>query len=123
MNTDQIVQIAQSDQCDFYFAYAHKVSPCIAKYITRKPVLGGLPTTRPDCMDAQAGLRPCYLFIGMFESIISRLAMTEISMSQLASADEQAGLNLTLSKTPKIGFLTSRPIYFSNETESNYVLF
>ena len=43
-------------------------------------------------------------------SIISRLAMSEISFFQLVSVAEQAGLNLTLSVTPKADFLASRPI-------------
>ena len=41
--------------------------------------------------------------ISLFESIISRLAMSEISIFQLVSVDGQAGLILTLSETPKTG--------------------
>ena len=43
------------------------------------------------------------------ERTISKLATNEISIFQLVSVAEQAGLNLTLSETPKIGFLATRP--------------
>ena len=45
--------------------------------------------------------------IPFLESIISRLALSEISIFYVA---EHAGLNLTLSETPKTGFVTTRPI-------------
>ena len=47
--------------------------------------------------------------IRLLESIIPRLAMSEISIFLLASEAEQAGLNLTLLETPETGFLASRP--------------
>ena len=47
--------------------------------------------------------------IHFLESTISKLATSEISIFQLVPVAEQAGLNLTLSETPKTGFLTSRP--------------
>ena len=49
--------------------------------------------------------------IKCLESIISRLATSEISIFYLVSLAEQAGLILTLSETPKTGFVASRPIY------------
>ena len=49
--------------------------------------------------------------IHFLESIISRLDTSEISIFWLVSVAEQAGLNLTLSVTPKTGFLTARPKY------------
>ena len=42
--------------------------------------------------------------IRLLESIISRLATSEISIFYLVSVAEQAGLNLSLSETPKTGF-------------------
>ena len=45
----------------------------------------------------------------LLESFISRLAMTEISNFKLFSVDEQTGLNLTLSKTQKTGFVATKP--------------
>ena len=45
----------------------------------------------------------------LLESFISRLAMTEISIFKLVSVDEQTGLNLTLSKTQKKGFVVTKP--------------
>ena len=44
----------------------------------------------------------------LLESIISRLAMSETSIFYLTSGAQQAGLNLTLSETPKTGFLISQ---------------
>ena len=41
------------------------------------------------------------LFRSLFESIISSLAMNEISISLLVSVAEQAGLNITLLETLK----------------------
>ena len=48
--------------------------------------------------------------IRVLESTISKLATSEISFFQLVSVAEQAGSNLTLSETPKTGFVASRPI-------------
>ena len=48
--------------------------------------------------------------IRFLESIVSKLATSKISIFYLVSVDKQAGLNLTLSETPKTGFLTTRPI-------------
>ena len=59
---------------------------------------GGLRTTK-----AHTSLRICIL-----ESIISRLHTSEISIFYLVSIAEQAGLNFTLSETPKTGFLATR---------------
>ena len=47
--------------------------------------------------------------IHLLVSIIPKLATSEISIFQLTSVAEQAGLNLTLSKTPKTGFVVTRP--------------
>ena len=46
----------------------------------------------------------------LLESIISRLATSEISIFKLVSGAEQAGLNLTLPETLKTGFLMSLTI-------------
>ena len=48
--------------------------------------------------------------IRLLKSIVSRLSTSEISHFLLVSVAEQVGLNLTLSKTPKTGFLATRPI-------------
>ena len=47
--------------------------------------------------------------IRLLENFISGLAMTEISIFKLVSVDEQTGLNLTLSKTQKKGFVATKP--------------
>ena len=44
------------------------------------------------------------------QSLISKLASGKISVFQLVSVAEQAGLRLTRLQTPKTGFLASRPI-------------
>ena len=45
--------------------------------------------------------------IRFLESIICKLSTSEISIFELVSAAEQAGLNLILSETPKTGFLAT----------------
>ena len=49
----------------------------------------------------------------ILESIISRLATSEISIFLLVCVAEQAGLNLSLTEIPQTGFLTMRHIYGS----------
>ena len=48
--------------------------------------------------------------IPLLESIISKHTPREISLFKLVYVAEQAGLSLTLSETPKTGFLTMRSI-------------
>ena len=48
--------------------------------------------------------------IRLLEIIISKLDTSEISIFLLVSVAEQAGLNLTLSETPKTGFVALQPI-------------
>ena len=48
--------------------------------------------------------------IRFMESIISKLATSEISMVQLVSVYVETGLSLALWETPKTDFLASRPI-------------
>ena len=48
--------------------------------------------------------------IHLLESIISGLATSEISIFYLVSVAEETGLSLTLSETPKTGFVATRPI-------------
>ena len=55
-------------------------------------------------------IHPPSLINTLFESIISRLATSEISIFLLVSVAEQAGLNPTLLETPKTDFLSLKPI-------------
>ena len=48
--------------------------------------------------------------ICFLESTICKLATGEISIFQLVSIAEESDLKLTLSETPKTGFVTLRPI-------------
>ena len=43
--------------------------------------------------------------------MISKLATHEISIFKLISIAEETGLNLTLSETPKAGFLARGPMH------------
>ena len=52
--------------------------------------------------------------IRFLESIISKLAASEISIFELVPDAQQAGLNLTLSETPKTVFVVTRPIWFES---------
>ena len=67
--------------------------------VARKPVFEGL---HPHSL-----IRA--FVIHLVEIIISRLATSKISIYSIVSVAEQAGLNLTLSETPKIGFVAMRP--------------
>ena len=59
---------------------------------------------------------PCRLIsafvIRFLESIISKLATSEMSIFWLVSVAEETGLSLALSETPKTGFLATRPISY-----------
>ena len=46
----------------------------------------------------------------LFKIIIYRLATSIFHFFWLVSVAEQAGLNLTLSETPKTGFVAARPL-------------
>ena len=48
--------------------------------------------------------------IHILDSMISKLATSEIIIFLLVSVAEEAGLSLALSETPKTGFLTTRHI-------------
>ena len=50
-------------------------------------------------------------FVIYFLENISKLARSKISIFQLVSVAEQAGLGMVLEETPKICFLVSRPKY------------
>ena len=67
---------------------------------------------RPACASAQSDQRLCYSRV--LESIISRLAMSEIVIFYLVSTAEENGLKLALSETPKTGFLATRLNYKEN---------
>ena len=47
--------------------------------------------------------------IRFLDSIISKLATSEISIFKLVSVAEETGLKLTSTETPKTGFLATRP--------------
>ena len=48
--------------------------------------------------------------IGFLESIMSKLATSEIAIFYLVPESEETGLSLALSEDPKTGFVASRPI-------------
>ena len=58
---------------------------------------------------------PCSLIsvfvISLLESIISRLATSEILIFYLVTVAEETGLCVTLSETLKTGYLVTRPIF------------
>ena len=55
----------------------------------------------------------CSLWLWYFLIILTIFATSEMSTFKLAYVAEQAGLNLTLSETPKTGFLATRPTLLS----------
>ena len=64
---------------------------------------GGDQPAHPRSLNSAFGIR-------LMEIFVSRLATSEITIFLLASVADKVGLNLTLSETPKTGFLASRPI-------------
>ena len=59
--------------------------------------------------------------IHILESIIYGLATGQISSFKLVFVAEQAGLSLTSSETPKTGFLSSRPTWYTLITFSKHM--
>ena len=78
--------------------------------VARKPVFWDLPTTKAQTPAHTRSLVIAFV-IRLMESIISRLATSKISIFWLVSVAVQAGLNITLSETPKTAFVATRPIY------------
>ena len=78
----------------------------------RKPVFGSL--TNNKGADQPSYLRSLIsaIFICLLESLISKIAISEISIFELVSV-HVADLNLASSETPKTGFVASRPIHCS----------
>ena len=65
----------------------------------RKPVFGGLQTTME-----QTSLRGCAVWSAPLSFANCKVSYLELLLAQfLVSVAEQAGLNLTLSETPKTG--------------------
>ena len=48
--------------------------------------------------------------IRLLESIISKLATSEVSLLYIVSVAEETGLKLALSETPQTGFVATRPV-------------
>ena len=63
---------------------------------------------------------PSLISTFVLESIINKLASEEISIFKLVSVVEETGLKLTLSETPKIGFVATRPICPMNISVSKW---
>ena len=74
----------------------------------RKPVIGSLTNIKDA--DQPAYLRSLInaFQIRLLESLISKLAVSEISIFELVSV-HVAGLSLALSETPKTGLVAPRP--------------
>ena len=75
----------------------------------RKPVFGGFANNKGADQPAHTRSLISTFVIRYLESIISRLASSEISTFSLVFVAEETGLNLTFSETPKTGFLASMP--------------
>ena len=74
--------------------------------IARKPVFGGLPLTKAHTRSLISTFVIRYL-----ESIVDKLSTYIISIFYLVSVAEETGLKLSLSETPKTGFVATQPIY------------
>ena len=82
--------------------------------VTRKPVLGGLLTTKAQTSLCIRSLISAFV-IRVLESTIYNLATSENLILQLVSVAEETGLKLALSETLKTGFLATRPKYANNK--------
>ena len=76
-----------------------------------KPVFGGLRTTQ---VQTSLLILISAFVIRLLESIISIFDTSEISIIYLLSLDEETGLRLALSETPKTGFVKLWPIWFQH---------
>ena len=76
----------------------------------KKPWLRGFENNKDTDQPAHPHRLISAFVIRILESIISKLASRKIPIFKLVSVAVQAGLNLTLSETPKIGFVAVRPI-------------
>ena len=85
-----------------------KISLAIWASMRENLSLGGCKQNGPD---QPAHLRSLIsdFVIHILESIISRLATTEILIFELVPLAEETGLSLPLSKIPKTGCLAMRP--------------
>ena len=84
------------------------LSPLIAALSLSRFLLGFLNNTGADKPAHLHSLISAFV-IHVLESTISKLTTSEISFFYLVSVAEQAGLNLTLSETPRTGFVAMRP--------------
>ena len=73
-----------------------------------KTCLWGLRTTKVQTRPAHSCSLISPFIIHLLESVISRLATSEISIFQLVSVLEQTGLGLDLWETLKTGFISTR---------------
>ena len=71
---------------------------------TRKPVFGVCEQQRRRLINA--------FVIGLPKSSIAKLASSDFSIFRLVSEAEENCLSLTLTETPKTGFVASRPILY-----------
>ena len=80
----------------------------------RKPVFGGLQTTKAQTSLRISAVRSASLIFAFWKVLYLNLLRMQFRF-KLVSVAEQACLNLTSSETPKIGFLAMRPILFCRQ--------
>ena len=71
----------------------------------------GLDVIKPFCGVLHPRSPISAFVIRFLESIICKVATSKIAIFLLVSVAEETGLKLTLSETPKTGFLAARPNY------------
>ena len=77
-----------------------------------KPVFRGFVNNKGADQPAHPHRLISAFVIHVLESIISKLATSEIFIFELISVAEETGLNLALMETLKTGFVATRPIWF-----------
>ena len=77
---------------------------------TRKPAPWGFANNKGADRPGHQGRMISAFVIRLLESIISKLATGKISIFLLVSVATETNLRITLSETPKTGFVVSQPI-------------
>ena len=76
----------------------------------RKPFFGGSVNNKGTDQPAHRHSLISAIVIPLFESIISKLAISKFSMFYLVPVAEETGLSPSVSETWKTGFIMWRPI-------------
>ena len=92
---------------------AHEIWMLIIWASMRENLFSGFANNKDADQPAHPHSLISAFVIRFLESIISKLATSEILFFLLVSVAEETGLNINLSETQRTGFVVSRPIYIA----------